>query len=95
MSKLNEKLNVFEALKKIFNPTPPECSGSMASYATIVILLPDNDVSDTYEDDGGDSNGIPDNKSRKQLLADAELELEYVRLRPVISTDQLSISETQ
>ena len=28
------------------------------------------------------------NLSKKQLLADAELELEYVRPQPVISTDQ-------
>ena len=61
MSKLTEKLNVFEALKKIFNPKPHACIGSMVSDAKIVILPPDNDGSDTDEDDGGDSNGIPDN----------------------------------
>ena len=86
MSKLTEKLNVFEALEKIFNPKPPACSGSMVSDAKIVTLPPDNDGSDT--DDGGDSNGIPDNLSKKKQLAGAELELEYVRPHPVISTNQ-------
>ena len=38
----------------------------------------------------GDSNGIPHNLSKKQLLADAESELEHVRPQPVISTDQPS-----
>ena len=54
MSKLNEKLNVLEALEKIFNLKPPTCSGSMVCDAKIAILPPDNDGSDTDEDDGGE-----------------------------------------
>ena len=86
MSKLNEKLNAFEALEKLLNPKPLACSRSMVCDAKIVILSPDNDGLDTDEDDGGDSNGIPENLSTKQLLADVESELEYVRPQPVIST---------
>ena len=33
----------------------------MVSDAKIIILSPDNDSSDTDEDDSGDSNGISDN----------------------------------
>ena len=95
MSKVNQKLNVFEALEEIFNPKPPAYSGSMVSDAKIVILPPDNDGSDTDEDDGGDSNGIRDNLCKNQLLADAELELEYVGPQSVTSTDQPSTSEPQ
>ena len=37
MSKLAEKLNVFDALEKLFNPKPPACGGLMVSDAKIVI----------------------------------------------------------
>ena len=53
------------------------------------------DRSDTDKDDGRDSKRIADNLSKKQLLADADFELEYVRPQPVISIDQPSSSETQ
>ena len=60
MSKLTEKLNVFEALKK-YSIQNLLHVGSMVSDAKIIILSPDNDSSDTDEDDSGDSNGISDN----------------------------------
>ena len=74
----NKNMTVFEALEVLETLESKEnfVAGESVSTANVIIFPPKNDGMDTDEDDGNDVNCIPDNLCRRQLLSDAELDLQ-------------------
>ena len=67
-------MNVYEALEALEELNKSE--ELLQSTPSIVLFPPNDNGNDSEEDDGDDMNGIPDNLSRNQLLATAEVHLD-------------------